>query len=160
MRLKHTSGWLQKQLLIADEMRLVALHIRRGDYVKLSRSFGLLATDYYLGALKELKERGHSWDEIWVFSDDVAEARKLLKPLENDFRFRYVEPPKGSNPLESLVLFGRAKFGIIANSTFSWWASWLSQNNKITIAPNNWFNYNSGNTFSPQGIKTSFFTYI
>jgi hypothetical protein len=139
IRLKESSSWLQKQVDIASDKRLVAIHIRRGDYVKFSESFGLLGIEYYSEALNELRERGHSWDEIWVFSDDIGQAKNLLKPIEGTFQLKYVEPPEGNNPLESLVLFGKAKFGVIANSTFSWWASFLSEDMEIVIAPDKWF---------------------
>jgi hypothetical protein len=139
IRLKDTSSWLRKQVEMAGDKRLVAIHIRRGDYVKLSETFGLLAIDYYSGALNELRDRGHSWDEIWVFSDDIAQAKKLLEPIKSKFKLKFIEPPEGNNPLESLVLFGKAKFGIIANSTFSWWASFLSEGMELVIAPDKWF---------------------
>jgi hypothetical protein len=54
-----------------------------------------------------------------------------------------------------------SKYTIITNSSFSWWASWLSNDKEIVIAPNNWFNYNRPQFgFSPVDIKTKKFEYI
>jgi len=61
---------------------------------------------------------------------------------------------------EDFYMLTQAKYMIIPNSSFSWWAAWLNQNEPITIAPDRWFNYNSGDNFDPIGIKCSKFTYI
>ena len=56
-------------------------------------------------------------------------------------------------------LLRSCKYSIISPSTFSWWARWLSSG--ITIAPNNWLNYNNPDKgFYPVDIKSNKFIYI
>jgi hypothetical protein len=46
--------------------------------------------------------------------------------------------PETENPYVELYMMTKCNYHIIANSSFSWWGSWLS-NSKLTIAPSQWF---------------------
>lgn len=115
----------------------ISLHIRRGDYAKNSKTLathGLLGLDYYFNAINIMKEKLPNF-ELFVFSDDIDWAKKNLNI---DTSVNFIDHNK--KDYEDLRLMINCKHHIIANSSFSWWGAWLSKNNnKIVIAPDNWF---------------------
>jgi len=131
------SKWYLEQIDKISKENPIALHVRRGDYVNLSKLYGLLDSAYYIRAIKELSlsdlER-----PIWVFSDDIRAAKKLLDLSLPRFT-NWVTPPTNSVPLESMMLMSHASANVIANSTFSWWGAALNNSNKPVIAPQKWF---------------------
>ena len=66
--------------------------------------------------------------EVFVFSDDLDWCRN------NFAECNFVELPEDYLEFE---LMRECKHFIIANSTFSWWAAYLSMNATV-IAPKNW----------------------
>lgn len=113
----------------------VMLHVRRGDYVG-NAYHGTCSVRYYQKAIQSIARRVHS-PRIYVFSDDPAWARSNI---QCNYPTVYISHNKKDKPHEDLRLMSSAKHFIIANSTFSWWAAWLScNNNKIVIAPKVWF---------------------
>lgn len=111
----------------------VAIHIRRDDYLSYGRDTSL---DYYRKAVKLIQNQIKS-PKFYLFSDNIEWC------LENvDFQ---IQPqnitfirPKQTTAIHDMALMNQCKHLIIANSTFSWWAAWLSEENKIIIAPKKW----------------------
>ena len=104
---------------------LISLHIRRGDYTS-DPNFECLSLDYYWNALKLLPIF-----PVIVFSDDPEWCKKQFS--QDQFIISPFE-----DPFFDLCLMSLCDYHIIANSSFSWWGSWLA-NSKQTIAPRKWF---------------------
>ncbi|MDR2920962.1 MAG: alpha-1,2-fucosyltransferase [Tannerella sp.] len=108
----------------------VAIHFRRIEY-----NF-LLSLDYYQEAIKYFCNNTVSPD-FYIFSDDIEWCKK-----NNDtskYNFCFIE--NFEDELYELKLMSLCSNFIIANSTFSWWGAWLSNNeNKIVIMPEGYIN--------------------
>jgi hypothetical protein len=117
----------------------VSLHIRRGDFVsnrKTNEIHGVLPLEYYYEAIRLITNQVRN-PEFFIFSDDIPWVREnLLVPKKVNF----VEHPTSNRDYEDLILMSNCKHHIIANSSFSWWGAWLSQNPvKRVIAPREWY---------------------
>jgi hypothetical protein len=150
--LKKTSKTAEKiKNLIKGKNNPISIHIRRGDYVsnpKILSQFGLCSIDYYKKAIKYLNEKVDN-PTFFVFSDDINWAKQNLK-IKNTF---FISNPK-INEAEDIMLMSQCKHHIIANSSFSWWGAWLSNNSdKIVIAPNKWFNQDPNKNIVPKNWK-------
>jgi hypothetical protein len=125
----------------------LVIHIRSGDYLQLSKTFGVLDQGFYLRAIKQLEMSKNA--PIWVFSDDPKHARELLSDSVFADAF-FVIPPREASASESLLLMSVATKIVIANSTFSWWAAKIGQESKEVFVPCPWFrNYPIPNDLIP-----------
>jgi hypothetical protein len=119
-----------KEMITAVE-NPIALHIRRTDYLTNSENHFNLPLEYYEAALKHF----NSDRNIIVFSDDPTWCQE--QDLFEDERFMISE---NTDNRVDMCLMSLCSDFIIANSSFSWWGAWLSQNkNKKVIAPVQWF---------------------
>ncbi len=116
----------------------VALHVRRGDYIKnpqVQKEFGPCTLSYYEAAMAEIEKTVPS-PTYFVFSDDLPWVKENL-PVGDSAVFVKGE---GMTDVEDLILMSMCQHNIIANSSFSWWSAWLNQNpSKVVIAPTPWF---------------------
>ncbi len=116
----------------------IALHVRRGDYVKnptVLKEFGICSNDYYTKAVKYISENV-THPIFFVFSDDIEWVKENIHLPESTI---YVKGPN-MTAIEDLVLMSKCQHNIIANSSFSWWSAWLNDHfDKIVIAPAPWF---------------------
>lgn len=120
----------------------VCLNVRRGDYVSVSdtaNSLGFVGLEYYHAAAAMVRDRLGSDVRYFVFSDDVEWCRRELGWLDNgpEFVEHSHAGPKFSNYLQLMSL---GSHFVIPNSTFAWWAAWLSRSaTKLVVAPKQWF---------------------
>jgi hypothetical protein len=117
----------------------IAVHIRRGDYCGSGNE---LPIDYYQNAIGYMINRLKDTCRgiyFFIFSDD-------LKYVKNNFTFPkpvvFVNEDHSLDDFEEFLAMSECRHFIIANSSFSWWAAWLSnKNDKVICAPNQWVAY-------------------
>ena len=108
------------------------IHVRRSDY-QFDSNFGLLSENYYRSALREKSLNLHP---IWVFSDDIEHARRMLSEVAPKVT-RWISDVDQSSTMSMFAMsFGKSY--IIANSTFSWWGAFLSEGSPQVYYPESW----------------------
>lgn len=127
----------------------IALHIRRGDYIKDSSTYekhGVCDLSFYDQAINYFSKNN---PYFFIFSDDIEWCKNNISI---NGKFIFVSDICSSD-IEEFLLMQNCKNFIISNSTFSWWAAWLATNNtKIIICPKNWFKDERLNTLSKELI--------
>lgn len=93
--------------------------------------------DYFYNAVKYIKSRIENI-KLFIFSDDIRWCKENLK-FEEEMIFE-----REDNPIwEKMRLMSSCKYFVIHNSTFSWWAQYLSTySEKIVVAPSKWLQRN------------------
>lgn len=119
----------------------VCVHIRRGDYItnpNTKQFHGICDIDYYEKAISYIYSKIPDAN-FYFFSDDIGFLKKNFADKKN---FKIISNSK-FNFIEEFVLMLSCNNFILANSSFSWWAAYLSNNvNKLVVAPTKWFNVN------------------
>lgn len=120
------------------ETNAVCLHVRRGDMVSnpiYAQVHAVQEADYYSRAIETLKAL-HGDLQFFVFSDDPEWPQQNLN-IDAPVTFMNVNHDRSAT--EDFILMSACRHFVIANSTFSWWAAWLSQaEDKVVIAPKKW----------------------
>jgi hypothetical protein len=116
-----------------ENLTPVSIHIRRTDYLHLSHIHLNLNMKYYSDAISHFSTENNIFI---LFSDDVAF-------IQNEPTFKNL-PHKiiVDNPDDEycFLLMSACAHNIIANSSYSWWASYINSNpDKLVIAPGQWF---------------------
>jgi hypothetical protein len=118
---------------------IIALHVRRTDYVSNSLNHPPCDLSYYEKALEQFDSN----IPVMIFSDDNGWCQS--QSLFNSDRFMISE---SHNAFIDLCLMSMCHYHIIANSSFSWWGAWLARSKKV-VAPSQWFG-TGGNTSKNQ----------
>ena len=110
----------------------VAVHIRRGDYLKYPDQFPVMPIGYYHNALMELIDKGFKYFKF--YSDDIPWCKQNFpKHLEKEcIQYSFSE---NKDPLADMKDMHNASAFIVGNSTFSLFPALLRADNPIVIAP-------------------------
>ena len=140
---KHCSAIVKKEFTFKEDTvkevdiyinqfknkKLVSLHVRRAGYLFNTEYHPLCTIDYYNKSMDTLDDG----NTIFICtSDDKNWCEENLKRKNIVFN--------SNSPIYDMCLISKCHDHIIANSSYSWWGSWLSNNdNKKIIAPKTWF---------------------
>jgi hypothetical protein len=127
------------ELLTADGRDAgCVVHVRRTDYLSAAAFHVVCDKAWYARALAEMdRQRAGRATRYLIFSDDLAWCRA---PEQADlWGKRDVVFIDEADDCRALHLMSQFRAFVIANSSFSWWATWLLPTNKTVIAPNRWF---------------------
>jgi hypothetical protein len=134
------SPWFQEtSAMVAAEPGSVVLNVRRGDYKspEVRGSHGLASAAYYARGLDLVRRLGAE-GPVYVVSDEIDVAMSELAGLGD---LCAIDPPPGTDHLETILAMSRAGAIVMANSTFSWWAAWIGDRpGRPVVAPRPFFN--------------------
>lgn len=130
--------------IIINNKNSVSIHIRGGDYLsrKSKKKYLVLNEKYYKKAILLIKKKIKN-PFFFIFTNDINYSTLIIKKVLKKEKFQFIND---ATDCHDFFLMSQCKNFIISNSTFSWWASYLSSNKKkIIICPKKWFVKNIDN---------------
>lgn len=99
----------------------VAIHIRRGDYIECNG--WLIDPNFYIDAINQVKNSVKGELKFYVFCEDEA----FVKELFRDMDYEMVTAKYELSDVEEFYVMSACRHKIISNSSFSWWAAYLTR---------------------------------
>ena len=114
----------------------ICLNVRRTDFIN-NPEHNVVTIDFYKKAIFKIQSMLGNDTVVYIFSDDLNWCKKNFSFIEKKY---YVEHNlAGYKFYNYLYLMTNFKNFIIPNSSFAWWAAWLSQkSDKIIVVPEKW----------------------
>jgi len=139
------STWFKQQVILMKIDKPISIHIRMTDYLNYPEIYNILTPDYYFMGVSLLRKKLGRDCKVWLFSDDPLTASKWLgKALKID---KIVSQDPGINSGEMIRLLSLSRGVVMANSSFSWWASFIGYLNGTAtdiVMPSEFINGNQG----------------
>lgn len=120
----------------------VSIHVRRGDYLKYNIYQHICTPKYYKQAINRIFQLFDN-PKFYIFSNDHQWCNQNILPMLRGAENVLVDWNTGADSYKDMQLMSNCKVNIIANSSFSWWAAWLNNNEgRLVISPKKWLNDN------------------
>jgi hypothetical protein len=127
--------------------KTIVVHIRRTDYLNYGKRDISLPMEYFK---KRLEALGEIEDHLVYFvSDDIDYVKAYFKEQPN-----YIY--SSNNEITDFQIIKNADIAIISNSSFAWWAAYLSDKKNMVYAPKNWLGFRIGKEH-PKRVMTDRF---
>ncbi len=112
----------------------VIIHIRGGDFLKI-KNLNICDNYYYKKAIQYAISRG--FNTFKVISEDRKYGKEIIKEMKKYFIDLKISMIESNSIKNDFNIIRSSKLAIISNSTFSWWASFLSNSKKEFLVPSN-----------------------
>jgi hypothetical protein len=132
---------------IFSKEKTIVVHIRRTDYLKYGKRDISLPIEYFKQRLDAIENKD---DYRIIFCSDDMPFVKENFPAKPNYLF------SDNDEITDFQVLMNADIAIISNSTFAWWAAYLSPKKNRVIAPKNWMAFHIGKEH-PKGVMTSKF---
>lgn len=132
----------------------VFVHVRRGDYLfesYLGERGISLPKCYYESAISEIKQEVQNPYFIFL-SDDPEYVECCFEDIHNKL-------VSNNDMVTDLAIMSLCEYGVVSNSSFSWWGAYLMSIRKKVIFPKYWYGWKS-KIESHIGIHPSWATVI
>jgi hypothetical protein len=125
------------------ENEICAIHFRHGDcydrrrgagHVGIEDRFPVMTPTYYKNCVEYMLSKGVK--KFHIFYDDIRTKRWIFKNIDVLKKVDHTYVDFNNNFWDDFSMMSSCDYNITANSTFSWWAAWLNNNeNKIVCCP-------------------------
>ena len=112
----------------------VIIHIRGGDFISIEK-LNICKVDYYKNSIKYALSNGLK--NFIVISEDQKYSKEIIKELKKCFANLQISLLQSTSIEKDFNIIRSSKLAILSNSTFSWWASFLSKTKKEFLVPSN-----------------------
>ena len=112
----------------------VVIHIRGGDFLSI-KNLNICKLNFYKKSIEYALSKG--LNTFIVIAEDKRYGKQVIKELKKCLPDLQISITKSDSIQNDFNLIRSAKFAILSNSTFSWWASFLSNSKKEFLVPAN-----------------------
>jgi hypothetical protein len=114
----------------------VFIHVRRGDYLNQvyrgNRGINL-PQSYYINAINHIENNTEECFYVFV-TDDYGYVECCFDKIKNKFI-------SSEDMATDLALMAMCDYGIVSNSSFSWWGAYLMENPREVVFPKYWYGW-------------------
>lgn len=109
---------------------LVSVHVRRGDYLRLTQKHPPVTKEWYERAMALFPDK-----RFRFFSDDIEWCKQNFR-MRGDVSFS-----SQTKEEHDLIEMSCCEHHICSSSTFAWWGAWLNRNpdKQQVVIPERWF---------------------
>lgn len=155
---KENIDYINKNFGELFNKKTIALHYRLGgDRVTshMQHFHKNVSVDFYKKSIELIEDYSPETYNILVFSDNI----NLCKTILADFPYS-VTFIEGTNNIIDFTMMALCNVNVVGNSTFSWWAAYMNQNEdkKVIVTESEWFgpgysHFNLKDTFPESWIR-------
>ena len=138
---------------------IISMHFRVGDYLSIQDHYYILDYNYYEKSIELIinKTNINNFTILYFCEEnDVQTVNLIISNLQNKFlELKFIKIDFTISDWEQMLLMSLCNHNIIANSTFSWWGTYIGyklNENKIVCYPSKWF----GPKFSHYNVSDLF----